>query len=340
MATTTPDFSAQWKALNPQQRDKALSRMTPAQKQKLAGSLGFKGAPSEPKPQVSISANPPSQHPVQDWLKNAETDLREGGNRTGVGRVLGKMQGNEGKYTGLESGTSKSAANFMGSVPLGAVETARGVASMGEHPVKGAVDAVKGVAHMAEMPGMVMGAPAAEGVPAAIGKVLEKLPTATRGASRLNEVEEAAGHLPVSLTRTEEHLMKASSMADNGATLPTPIKKLLKRYEKGESLDYSDAREFYSNLSRLTAKDSMSLSPSMKRQLGLIVQALRDDIGTTAAQVDKAAQYYGGLKDYARAKKAARIGNILREAATSKAVKYGLGGAAAYGVAKAIGKEF
>lgn len=38
-----PDVSDQWKKLTPQQRDLALSRMSPEQKQKLASSLGFKG---------------------------------------------------------------------------------------------------------------------------------------------------------------------------------------------------------------------------------------------------------------------------------------------------------
>lgn len=46
------DIPAKWKKLNPQQRDLALSRMSPEQKQKLATSLGFKGekaATPEPK---------------------------------------------------------------------------------------------------------------------------------------------------------------------------------------------------------------------------------------------------------------------------------------------------
>jgi hypothetical protein len=299
-------------------------------------------APGAKPAMPQMSANPPSQHPIQDWLKDAGTDLREGGDRTGVGRVLGKMQGNEGKYTGLNDGVSKGAADFMGSIPLGAVETAQGVASMKEHPVRGTVDALKGVAHMAEMPSMVMGGPAMEGAPAAITKVLEKLPTATRGAMRLNDVEKAAGELPVVLKRTHDELMRAGNLSDTGATLPTPVKKLLKRYTSGsgQHINYSEARDFYSNLSHLSAKDNMALTPPMRRQIALIVKALKDDIGDTAAQVDKASTYYGGMKDYARAKKAARIGGILKDALTSKAVKTAGAAGAGYAVARAIGKEF
>lgn len=346
MATTppAPDFSAQWKAFSPDQRTKALSRMSPQQKQKLATSLGYKSEPAAAAgPAPAFSANPPSKTPVQDWFHNAETDLREGGSRTGVGRVLGKMQGNSGKYTGLQAGTTPAVADFMGSVPLGAMQTGAGLAKMSDHPVSGAVDAAKGVAHMAEMPGMFMGGPgtkAVEAVPKGIAKVLEAVPGATRGAKQLSSVEEAAGHLPISLTRTDEPLAEAARMAENGFRLPYAIKKLLSRYVSGEPIDYSDARQLYSNITELTAEDQQAIKPAMRRQLVLITQALKDDIGTTAAQVDKAADYYKGMKNYARGMKAQRIGKILRDALTSKTAKIAMGGAAGYGVAKAIGKEF
>jgi hypothetical protein len=297
----------------------------------------------EPNDWQTVNAAPQgtlSAAPKPSWLDDAENDLREGGSRTGVGRILGRLQGRGDKgYTGLESGVSKGVADFMGSPELGAVETAKGIAKMKEHPGRGTVDTVKGLAHMAEIPSMVMGGPATEGAPAAIGRVLEKLPTATRGAKRLNDVMDAAGELPVNLARTSEHLMRSSDLADAGATLPGPIKKLLKAFNRRDEIDYATARDFYSNLSHLSAKDNMALTPSMRRQVALIVKAMKDDIGDTAAQADKAAQYYGGMKDYARAKKAARIGSAIKTGLTSNALKYAVGAGAGYGVAKAIGKE-
>lgn len=281
-----------------------------------------------------------SAAPKPSWLDDAENDLREGGSRTVVGRTLGKLQGRGDKgYSGLESGVSKGAAEFVGSPELGAVETAKGVSQMREHPVKGAWNAAKGVAHMAEIPGMVVGAPTSEEAPAFLTKILEKLPTATRGAKRLNEVEEVAGELPVEMSRTIEHLGRASDLADTGATLPGPVKKLLKAFNRGDEIDYATARDFYSNLSHLSSKDNMALTPSMRRQVGLIVQALRDDIGDTAAQVDQASKYYAGMKDYARAMKAARIKNAIVGALKSKAVKTAVGAGAGYAAVKALGKE-
>lgn len=294
-----------------------------------------KAQSAAPAPMGTLSAAP-----KPSWLDDAENDLREGGTRTVVGRTLGKMQGrgDEG-YTGLESGVSKGAAEFMGSPELGAVETAKGLAKMKEHPAKGAWDTAKGIAHMTEIPSMVAGGAAAQEAPAVIANVIEKLPTAARGAKRLNDAMEVAGDLPVDLARTSEHLMRASDLADAGASLPGPIKKLLKAFNRGDEIDYATARDFYSNLSHLSAKDNMALTPSMRRQVALIVNAMKDDIGATAAQVDKAAQYYAGMKDYARAMKAARIKDAIVGALKSKVVKTAVGAGAGYAAAKAIGKE-
>ena len=65
MATTTPDIGSQWKALNPQQRDVALSRMTPEQKTKLATTLGYK-APAVPTPAPADTRNG-FQQTVDNW---------------------------------------------------------------------------------------------------------------------------------------------------------------------------------------------------------------------------------------------------------------------------------
>lgn len=57
------DLAAQWKAFTPEQRDEALSRMTPDQKMKLAGALGYKApqktatTPTAPQPEARTAGN-------------------------------------------------------------------------------------------------------------------------------------------------------------------------------------------------------------------------------------------------------------------------------------------
>jgi hypothetical protein len=299
-----------------------------------------------PSPIMRAASRP--DNPVRNWLEDVGNDLRQGGKRTVVGRTLGEMQGRKDRgYSGLQAGVSKATAELMGSPELGAVETLQGVANMKEHPVKGTWDAIKGIAHMTEVPGMMAGAPAsetiAEATPTVVRKVLEKLPTATRGAKRLNEVEEVAGKLPVELNRAHDELVRAKQLSDAGFYAPAPIKKLLKRYASaqrgGKIITYSEARDFYSALSSSSATESMAIKPPMRRQLGLIVEGLRGDIGDTAAMVGKDSQYFSGIQDYARAMKARRIANAIGGALKSKALKYAAGAGAGYAAAKAIEKE-
>src|SRR6185437_6269287 len=86
-------------------------------------------APVTPTAGASIGAGAP-----EPWLDQLDDDLRMGGGRTLIGRTLGRMEGRGDKgFNGLESGVSPAAAQYMGSLPLGAVKMA-----------KGAVDAVHG----------------------------------------------------------------------------------------------------------------------------------------------------------------------------------------------------
>ena len=64
---TAPNLAAQWKALNSQQRDEAMSRMTPEQKLKLATALGYEtGAPSESAPIPASSCGDAIHNPISE----------------------------------------------------------------------------------------------------------------------------------------------------------------------------------------------------------------------------------------------------------------------------------
>lgn len=80
-----PDVADQWKKLNPQQRDLALSRMSPEQKQKLASSLGFKGGEET---QKTLAPRKPEERTVGNYVSEGVR---------GVGRGL------RNDYEGLKS---------------------------------------------------------------------------------------------------------------------------------------------------------------------------------------------------------------------------------------------
>jgi hypothetical protein len=241
------------------------------------------------------------------FLEDLSHDLRQGGSRTVVGRTLGKLQGRGDKgFEGLESGTTPATADFLGSVPLGAAKTAQGIAETPEHPIAGPLKAVSGVAQMATIPSMVMGGPGASAA-------IEAIPSRKFAAELFKDVSEHAGDVPVSLTRAGDPLLRFKEMADAGGTMPKAINRLLQRATSpgGKPLTYDEARDIYSNLSALSAEDINRLNAPMRRQMGIVTQALKDDIGDAANQAGQAAKYYAAMKDYARASKLLRAASTI-----------------------------
>lgn len=271
----------------------------------------------------------PAEQGVTPWLENAEADLRGGGSRTLVGKGLGYLQGRGDRgYTGLESGVSKGAAEYMGSLPLGAVHAAQGVATMPQHPIRGGLKAIGGVMEAATIPSSFVGGPAA-------GKAVELVPSTAYASHLFNLVEhggtvldaaapsgmrlvKGASAIPVKLTRTADEALRAMELGQRGGTPAKPVMDLLERATKfarvpgtkartaAPPMTYSEARDFYTNLTKLSAEQGASLSGPMKRQIGLVAQALKADIGAAAGQVHQAGNYFEAMRNYAQASKLKR----------------------------------
>lgn len=300
--------------------------------------------------QVDLNAKPAaggtvSAAPKEGWLDQAEHDLRQGGTRTVVGRGLGELQGRGSKgYTGLESGVSKGAAEFMGSPELGVVHAAQGIAEIPKHPVKGVAKAVGGVLEAGTIP-LSMVNP----MEGASNKVADFIPTTENAAKLLNQVKADAGAVEVNLSRSKAELFRAKELADAAGKMPSGLNKFLKRVtgptvdqlSKGKPvskpLTYNEARDIYTNITQLSADDKLKMSPVMKRQVALLAKALKADIGDAAEQVGQGAKYYAGMKEYSKAKKLADAAVKMREffakplvKGISEGVGLGAGGALGY----------
>jgi hypothetical protein len=288
-------------------------------------------------PTASFSAQPASKTPVQDWLRDLETDIRSGGTRTIVGRTMGNMEGRGDKgYAGLQQGGQpKAVIDFMASPVLGATHAAQGTAATvadeadtakhgltgspqnstaWERLKRGPLKTAGGVLEMGTIPGMVVGGPAAE---AAITAV----PSREFAAQLFKDVSEHAGNVPVSITHSGDAILRAQEISNAGTSMPQSLGKLLKRVTdpKKAPLTYDEARDFYTNITSLSANESARLSPVMRKQVANVRAGLMKDIGDAADQAGQAAKYYAAMKDYARASK------LLR--ASQKIGKFALGAA-------------
>ena len=319
MPTQGQDVAQEWKGFDENRRKEVLARMSPEQKKNLRSALETPTQPTTPG--AVLMAAPPRT--TEGWFGVAEKDLREGGSRTGVGKILGTMQGRGDKgYTGLESGVSKGVADFMGSPETGALQVAKGVSEVPSHPVKGAGNVVGGLLKAATIPGTMMAGPEVEAVGAAI-------PSTEKAAKILGDVAEHANNVPVRMKNTWPALEEYLKYQHSGGAPSKVITDMLARmddFNKGP-MTYEDARRFYTNISRLSDQEMSTLNPNMRRLMGGVKEAFKKDIGDAAGQVNQAANYYKGLKEYAKAAKLEKAAGEMWKWAIR------LGGTAALGAA-------
>lgn len=266
-------------------------------------------------PTATIGAAPSG---VLPWLRNVESDIRTGTASTGPGKVLRFLGA-----PGIESGTTPATANQIAGPLIGPVTAAQGVAE--KSPLKFLTGALQTAS-----PALAFSAPeAVEGAPAAadaagaamyknvpfLGKLFA---SGTRAGENFKQAAAAAKDNPVPITdELSGALSRYQQLVDAGGSRALSVNKLLNRVtspDKGP-LTYGEARDFYSNISRLSADEMQRLTPVMKQQIGAIRAALNNAVQGTANQAGVGPQYSQAMSEFAQAArnkdlatKAAKIG--------------------------------
>ena len=177
--------------------------------------------------------------------------------------------------------------------------------------------------------GNVVGGADLGGVAAEAGApVMARIPTRAKAGALFENVMQDAGDQPVKLTRAMEPLERAQQLSARGGGTVGAVDNLYKRINTINPLDYREARDWASNLSRLTAQDSMSSSPALKAQVGKLSHAFNEDIGDTAASVGRGEDYAKAMRDYRRASMFNNAAKTTAKWAIPAAVGGGLAGTA------------
>ena len=274
-----------------------------------------------PAAQPSMGPAPPSQHPVQQWLSDLNSDVTEGGNRTLPGRILGHMQGrgDEG-YSGLTTGGYPGASKILGSPLTGPIHAAQGVAETPDHPIMGPIHAAEGALETGTIPGMMMGG---EGMEAGINAI----PSRANASRIFADIEGAAKDVPVSMSKTQPALGDfQQSVATGGKNAPV-MTKLAKRIEAPglpqagigpPPINFPEARDFYTNISRATAKPGFlrqaienPAMPSFRMNAGNVREALNSDLTDAADTIGRGSDYSDAITEYRRA---AQLNKVLKTA--------------------------
>jgi len=280
------------------------------------------------------------EHPVRSLIETQPAVQVVEGLYNGAKRIGGELV--ESGKSALDRNMPGAAVHAIKAIPIVGPALARAsdqapVNTPNEPYLSRVMDAAKDPGVM----GTVLGA-SAQAAPAVLGgldmatserPLLAQIPTRARAGEKFQTVMSAAKDQPVSLTRASEPLMRAFDLSERGAQLPKVVRQLVRRTTEPDAspLTYSEARDFASNMSRMSSKDVQSLTPAMRSQVGKTSKALNADVGDTASSVGQGENYANAMREYARA-------SNLRKAMVG-AAKYAVPVAVGGGIASKLAKE-
>ncbi|MGA7523558.1 MAG: hypothetical protein WBW84_13985 [Acidobacteriaceae bacterium] len=145
---------------------------------------------------------------IQQWANNVADDLRQGTNKTGIGTLL--------KYIGaqpLESGESSGVADFMGSIPLGALRMIKGAAELPQPGKRwqGTKDVAGGAWQASQEPGFFAAPEVGEIAPEMLSKAGDAVASAAGAAKDAAGTGANAVRNQFSLKAVQEALQNAKA---------------------------------------------------------------------------------------------------------------------------------
>lgn len=181
----------------------------------------------------------------------------------------------------------------------------------------------KGIEKVAEI-----GLPVVKGASAA----LNLLPNAARAGKKFQSVMAVAGDMAVNVEAPALTGLRVAELAERGASMPKAVKNFLTHVTDAETpaMTYRVARDFASNLSRLSSREYARLTPVVAREVATMSKELNAAIAQTAKQAGKLDEYYSAMREYARAKKIQSVADAVLQGAKGSAPYLGAAGAGAW----------
>lgn len=164
-----------------------------------------------------------------------------------------------------------------------------------------------------------------KGVGTLASTLAKGIPDAEAAAQKLDQVGQAAGHIPINVNGPGQAALNAQKLADAGARMPTTMKKFLARVTDPTRppVTFDEGRDFYTNAARPSSAEFQRISPPMGRFAGDFRTALHDSLTQAAeqAQTGLGDIYNSAVDEYRRAMKWRAIGQEAKEAIKAHAVK-------------------
>lgn len=173
------------------------------------------------------------------------------------------------------------------------------------------------------------------GVSESIPEIRAAVPSTERAGAALQDIKSTVGDVPINTAKPGNTALDIYTQSQRGATLPSSVGKLVRRLTAPDSppMTYAEAKDFQSNISKLSADEQMKLNPNTRRLVGKLNQDLKSSLEDAADTAGKGQQFQDAMKEYHNAM---RIKG-WSESAIDAAWKAALTGAGIYGIGKIFG---
>lgn len=172
-----------------------------------------------------------------------------------------------------------------------------------------------------------------------VGQAANAVPRAARAAGKFQDVMGAARTMPIDITGPGNVALRIQQLADRGGSMPMAVRKFLHRVTDPAqpAMAYEEARDFASNISRLSADEFNRLTPVVAREVAEMRVALNKAVGDAAGKAGKGREYAQAMTEYA---KAMRLRNAVDEVVSgaARAIPVAGVGAGAYWLTGKISK--
>lgn len=159
------------------------------------------------------------------------------------------------------------------------------------------------------------------------------IPSAARAGAKFQEVMGAAKNVPIDISAPGDTALRIMQLSERGGTMPKVVRDILKRMTDPNKppMAYEEARDFASNISRLSANEYSRLPPAMMREVHNLRVTLNHAVEKAAGSAGKGPQYKAAMKEYAKAARGREMIDDVKTAAKRWAIP---GGAAYFGLNK------
>lgn len=134
-------------------------------------------------------------------------------------------------------------------------------------------------------------------------KAAKAVPTTAKAGAKFQGVMSAAKNVPIDTNAPGQVALRIQELAERGGSMPMAVRKFLGRITDPNKapMAYEEARDFASNISRLSANEYSRLPPAMAREVANLRVVLNQANAQAAKMAGKGAEYAQAMQEYRRA---------------------------------------